>query len=314
MAGLLCNLKTDDEVIIPSYAFVTTASAFALRAVNIVWCDIREDTKNIDETKIESLITDRTKVLVILHYAGVACEMDTIMEICRKYHLILVEDAAQAIGCSYKGIPLGKFGDLAALSFHETKNIQCGEGGALLVNNPEMVERAQFVRDKGTNRIHFNRGIVDKYTWVDLGSSFMMSELQAAFLYPQFLELEEINQRRLETCRLYREKLSDILPPGRMPVIPDVIQDNGHMFYIMPDNLSERQRMIEFLDQNGIMAVFHYVPLHRAPFWNGKYYYISLPVTDRVSETLLRLPLYYNMEPGEVEYITWKISLFPHSI
>ncbi len=310
MAGLLCNLKAGDEIIIPSFAFVTTASAFAHRGVNIAWCDIREDTKNIDEKKIEPLISDRTKALVILHYAGVACEMDAIMEICQKYHLILVEDAAQAIGCSYRGVPLGKFGDLAALSFHETKNIQCGEGGALLVNNPGMVERAQILRDKGTNRIHFNRGLVDKYTWVDLGSSFLMSELQAAFLYPQLLELEAINQKRLETCCLYRQKLSNIFPPGKMPVIPGGIQDNGHMFYIMLDNLPERQRMIEFLDRNGIMAVFHYVPLHRAPFWKGKYHHISLPVTDHVSEALLRLPLYYDMEPGEVEYITGKIRLF----
>lgn len=307
MAGLLCNLKAGDEVIMPAYAFVTTASAFAHRGVDIAWCDIREDTKNIDEKKIESLITNRTRALVILHYAGVACEMEAIMEICRKHHLFLVEDAAQAIGCSYHGVPLGKFGDLAALSFHETKNIQCGEGGALLVNNAGMVERAQILRDKGTNRIHFNRGIVDKYTWEDLGSSFMMSELQAAFLYPQLLELETINRKRRETCRLYREKLTGLLSPAKMPVIPGGIRDNGHMFYIMLTNHPERQRMISYLDQNGIMAVFHYVPLHHAPFWKGKYQHISLPVTGRVSETLLRLPLYYGMEPGEVEYITEKI-------
>jgi dTDP-4-amino-4,6-dideoxygalactose transaminase len=311
MAGLLCNLTAGDEIIMPSFAYVTTAGAFAHRGVDIAWCDIREDTKNIDEKKIESLISARTKALVILHYAGVACEMDVIMEICRKHRLILVEDAAQAIGCRYRGVPLGKFGDLAALSFHETKNIQCGEGGALLVNNPAMVERAQVLRDKGTNRIHFDSGMVDKYTWVDLGSSFAMSELQAAFLYPQLLELEAIDAKRLETCCLYRQKLSGLFPPGKMPVIPSGIKDNGHMFYIMLDTLRGRQRMIEYLKGNGVMAVFHYVPLHRAPFWKGKYHDISLPVTDRVSETLLRLPLYYDIAPGEVEYITERIGLFP---
>jgi len=313
MAGLLCNLKAGDEIIMPSFAFVTTASAFAQRGVDIVWCDIREDTKNIDEKKIEPLITGRTKALVILHYAGVACEMEAIREICRKHRLILVEDAAQAIGCRYRGVPLGKFGDLATLSFHETKNIQCGEGGALLVNNSKMVERAQILRDKGTNRIHFNRGAVDKYTWVDLGSSFLMSELQAAFLYPQILELAEIDRNRLETYGLYYRLLADVLPPARLPIIPPGITHNGHMFYILSESHQQRKKLIEFLDKNGVMAVFHYVPLHRAPFWKGKYDHISLPVTDRVSESLLRLPLFYNMDPGEVGYITEKISLFFHT-
>lgn len=314
MASLLSNLKAGDEVIMPAFAFVTTASAFVHRGVNIAWCEIREDTKNIDEKKIEPLITDKTKALVILHYGGVACEMDTIMEICQKHHLLLVEDAAQAIGCSYRSIPLGKFGDLAALSFHETKNIQCGEGGALLVNNPEMVERAQVLKDKGTNRNLFNRGIVDKYSWVDLGSSFLMSELQAAFLYSQFLGCDKINHKRRELCLLYRKKLSAILSPRRMPIIPGNIRENGHIFYILLNSLSERQRMIEFLNRYGIMAVFHYVPLHRAPFWKGKYHHISLPITDHVSETLLRLPLYYDMEPIEIDYITGRIKLFFQTI
>jgi dTDP-4-amino-4,6-dideoxygalactose transaminase len=314
MAGILCNLRPGDEVIMPSYTFVTTASAFALRGVDIVWCEIREDTKNIDETQIEALITPRTKAVVVVHYAGVACEMETIVEICRRHNLFLVEDAAQAVDCYYKGEPLGKFGDLAALSFHETKNIQCGEGGALLVNNPGMVERAQFVRDKGTNRIHFNRGMVDKYTWVDLGSSFMISELQAAFLYPQLLKSEKINRDRLETFQLYYRLLSKVLPPAKLPIIPPGITHNGHMFYMLAESHGQRKKSIEFLDENGIMAIFHYVPLHKAPFWKGKYDHISLPVTDRVSETLLRLPLYYGMEPGEVEYITGRISLFSRGI
>jgi len=314
MASLLCNLQPGDEVIMPSYTFVTTASAFALRGVEIVWCEIRADTKNIDETQIEALITPRTKAVVVVHYAGVACEMETIGEICRKHNLFLVEDAAQAIDCYYKGEPLGKFGDLAAFSFHETKNLQCGEGGALLVNNPEMVERAQLVRDKGTDRIHFNRGLVDKYTWVELGSSFLVSELQAAFLYPQLLKSGEINRNRLETYQLYYRLLSNLLPPAQLPIIPPGITNNGHMFYLLSESYTQRKKLIEYLDENGIMAIFHYVPLHKAPYWKGKYDHISLPVTDRVSETLLRLPLYYGMEPGEVEYITGRISLFYQGI
>ena len=209
MAALLCDLGPGDEVIIPSYAFVTTASAFALRGVKIVWCDIRRDTKNIDESEIENLITAKTRAIVIIHYGGVACEMDRISEICKKYNLYLIEDAAQAIGCSYKGKRLGGFGDLAALSFHETKNIQCGEGGALLVNNPNMVERAQIIRDKGTNRIHFEQGKVDKYTWVDIGSSYLMSELQAAFLYSQLEEMDKVNENRLKSWTYYYELLSE---------------------------------------------------------------------------------------------------------
>ena len=314
MAAILCHLQPGDEVIMPSYTFVTTASAFALRGVDIVWCEIREDTKNIDETLIESLITPRTKAVAVVHYAGVACEMETIVEICRKHNLFLIEDAAQAVDCYYKGVPLGKFGDLAALSFHETKNIQCGEGGALLVNNPAMAERAQFVRDKGTNRIHFNRGMVDKYTWVDLGSSFLMSELQAAFLYPQLLKSEEITRNRRETHRLYNRLLSKVLPPAKLPLIPPGITNNGHMFYILTESPQQRKKLIEFLAENGIMAIFHYIPLHKAPFWKGKYQRISLPITDRVSATLLRLPLYYDMEPSAVEYIAGKMSLFFHAI
>jgi dTDP-4-amino-4,6-dideoxygalactose transaminase len=310
MSGLLCRLQPGDEVIMPSFTFVTSASAFALRGVEIVWCDIREDTKNIDESKIEALITPRTKAVVVVHYAGVACQMDVIQDICRRHNLFLVEDAAQAIDCSFNGKPLGNFGDLAALSFHETKNIQCGEGGALLVNNPDMVERAQFLRDKGTNRIYFNQGIVDKYTWVELGSSFLMSELQAAFLYPQLLESKNINQNRLETWNLYYRLLADQLPGKKLPVIPANIEHNGHMFYIMLNNRKQRQRMIEFLKDHGVMAIFHYVPLHKAPYWKGKYLHISLPVTDRVSETLLRLPLYYNMKVEEVEYVVTYITRF----
>lgn len=310
MAALLFRLEPGDEVIIPSYTFVSTAAAFALRGVEIVWCDIHNDTKNIDEARIESLITPRTKAVVVVHYAGSACRMDVIGDICRKHGLFLVEDAAQAVDCSFNGAPLGSFGDLAALSFHETKNIQCGEGGALLVNNPGMIDRAQFLRDKGTDRIHFNRGIVDKYTWVELGSSFMMSELQAAFLFPQLRDSVEINRNRVETWNRYYRLLSDLLPAEKLPVILDNFRHNGHMFYIMTDTPQQRAQMIEFLKRNGIMAVFHYVPLHKAPFWKGKYDHISLPVTERVSDTLVRLPLYYNMAGDDVDYVVKCIADF----
>jgi len=308
MAGLLCNLKPGDEVIMPSYTFVTTASALALRGVHIVWCDIRADTKNIDETKIESLISSKTKALVVVHYAGVACDMETIVDICSRHHLFLIEDAAQAIDCYYKGNPLGGFGDLAALSFHETKNLQCGEGGALLVNNPDMIERAQFIRDKGTNRIHFNQGIVDKYTWVELGSSFLMSELQAAFLYPQLLVSQEINQSRVNSWNLYYKLLSGFLPSERLPDVPGYASHNGHMFYIMLDSLKQRKEMIDYLKERGIYAIFHYVPLHRAPFWKGKYDKVYLPITEMVSGTLLRLPLFYNLKKEAIEYIVMHIN------
>jgi dTDP-4-amino-4,6-dideoxygalactose transaminase len=310
MAALLCRLEPGDEVIMPSYTFVSTASAFTLRGIEIVWCDIHNDTKNIDEVRIESLITPRTKAVVVVHYAGVACKMDVIGDICRKHGLFLVEDAAQAVDCSFNGAPLGSFGDLAALSFHETKNIQCGEGGALLVNNPGMIDRAQFLRDKGTDRIHFNRGLVDKYTWVELGSSFMMSELQAAFLFPQLRDSVEINRNRVETWNRYYRLLSDLLPAEKLPVIPGNVRHNGHMFYILSDTLRQRAQMIESLKKNGIMAVFHYVPLHKAPFWKGKYHHISLPVTEQVSDTLVRLPLYYNMAGDDVDNVVKCIADF----
>ena len=310
MAGLLSGIEPGDEVIMPSYTFVSTASAFELRRATIVWCDIRPDTKNIDETKLEALITFKTKAIVVVHYAGVACEMDTIKDVCDKHNIILIEDAAQAIDCYYKDQPVGSFGDLAAMSFHETKNIQCGEGGALLVNNPDMVERAEFIRDKGTNRSHFNKGIVDKYTWVELGSSFLMSELQAAFLYPQLLHSVKVNNNRLESWNYYYKLLSEFIPTDRLPIIPQECKHNAHMFYIMCGFIEQRSDLIDYLKEIGIMAIFHYVPLHKAPYWKGKYDHIHLPITDKVSETLLRLPLYYGMKEDEIKYICNKVNEF----
>jgi len=310
MTALLAGIVPGDEVIMPSYTFVTTASAFELRKADIVWCDIRPDTKNIDETKIEDLITSRTKAVVVVHYAGVACEMDTIREICKKHNLLLIEDDAQGIDSFYKNRPLGSLGDMAAVSFHETKNIQCGEGGALLVNNPDLVERAEFIRDKGTNRIHFNKGIVDKYTWIELGSSFLMSEFQAAFLYPQLLESETVNNDRLRSWDMYYRLLSEFISENRLPVVPDHCRHNAHMFYIMCDSFGQRRELIEFLGMNGISAIFHYVPLHKAPYWNGKYESLTLENTELISQTLLRLPMFYGLKQDEIIYICEKIKEF----
>jgi len=310
MAALLSDLEPGDEVIMPSFTFVSTASAFALRRVKIVWCDIRPDTKNIDETKLESMITKKTKAIVIVHYAGIACEMDAITRLCKKYNILLIEDAAQAIDSYYKGKHLGSIGDFGALSFHETKNIQCGEGGALLVNNKELSDRAEFIRDKGTNRIHFNKGIVDKYTWVELGSSFLMSELQAAFLYPQLLRSAEVNSSRLESWKYYYRSLSDIIPEERLPSVPEYCRFNGHIFYFLTKDNEERNELIKFLTVNDIVSVFHYVPLHKAPYWKGKYDDIVLETTERVSKTLIRLPMYYGIKEEEIDFVVAKVKEF----
>lgn len=310
MCALLCNVKPGDEVIMPSYTFVSTASAFALRGTEIVWCDIRPDTKNIDETKIEALITERTKAVVVVHYAGVACEMDEIVAICERHGLTLVADAAQAIGSTYKGRPLGGIADLAAFSFHETKNTQCGEGGALIVNDPDLVERAEFMRDKGTNRTQFVKGLVDKYTWVELGSSFLMSELQAAFLSPQLRRAGEINEKRLADWGRYYQRLSGFMPPEALPVVPAHCEHNGHMFYVLLEDLAERNGLIDHLRAGGILACFHYVPLHKAPYWRGKYDGLDLPVTCDASAKLLRLPMFYELRDDEIDYVCRKVEAF----
>jgi dTDP-4-amino-4,6-dideoxygalactose transaminase len=310
MCALLSDIQPGDEVIMPSFTFVTTASAFELRRANIVWCDIRPDTKNIDENKIERLITAKTKAVVVMHYAGVACEMNKIIEICKRNDLILIEDAAQAIDSYYDGKPLGSFGDLAALSFHETKNIQCGEGGALLVNNSSLTERAEFIRDKGTDRIHFNKGLVDKYTWVELGSSFLMSELQAAFLLAQLEMSEKINESRLNIWNFYYQSLKSFIPVENLPQIPKNCSHNAHMFYILCKDLEQRKELIKYLSDNGVYAIFHYVPLHAAPYWKGKYEGLILENTERISGTLLRLPFFYGLREEEIEHVCRFIKKF----
>ena len=299
MAALLIDIHPGDEVIMPSYTFVSTANAFALRGAKIVFVDIRPDTMNIDETKIEAAITSKTKAIVSVHYGGVGCEMDVIMEIANRYNLFLIEDAAQGMMATYKKRPLGTIGHLGTYSFHETKNYTSGgEGGLLLVNDRRFVERAEILREKGTNRSKFFRGEIDKYSWVDLGSSYLPSELQAAYLYAQLLEAEKIAKKRLDIWQRYRTGLSELETLGKIEFqsIPPECQHNGHLFYIKLKDMEERTRMLKYLRGEGILAVFHYIPLHSS--LAGKKYgcfHGSDRYTTRESERLIRLPFYYSL-------------------
>ena len=298
MASLLCDLRPGDEVILPSFTFSSSANAFAIYGARLVFVDIRPDTMNIDETKIEAAITDRTRVIVAMHYAGVACEMDAIMDIARRYKLLVIEDAAQAVMSSYKGRPLGTIGDVGCYSFHETKNYSMGEGGAVVVNNPAFVERAEILREKGTDRARFFRGQVDKYTWVDIGDSFLPSELNAAYLWAQLEMADEINENRLESWNAYRAAFQDLADAGRieLPTVPEGCVHNAHMFYIKCRDLSERTELIRFLKERDILAVFHYVPLHSAPAGLKYGRFCGEDVyTTRESDRLVRLPLYYGL-------------------
>jgi dTDP-4-amino-4,6-dideoxygalactose transaminase len=299
MAAMLANIGPGDEVIMPSYTFVSTANAFALRGATPVFVDIRPDTLNLDETKIEAAITSKTRAIVPVHYAGVACEMDTIMEIASRHKLIVIEDAAQGIESSYKGRSLGSIGHLATLSFHETKNIISGEGGALLINSPEMCARAEIIREKGTNRSQFFRGQVDKYTWVDFGSSYLPSELVAAFLWAQMEESEDITRRRLDIWDGYHSALEYLEDHGeiRRPLVPPECQHNAHMYYLLLPDLESRTAFISKLAENDIGAVFHYVPLHSSPM--GKKVGRAdekLLCTEDLSNRLVRLPLWLGVE------------------
>lgn len=267
MAALLCDIKPDDEVIMPSYTFVSTADAFVLRGAKVVFVDIRPDTMNIDEQKIEAAITKKTKAIVPVHYAGVSCEMDKIMDIARGYNLYVIEDAAQGVMSTYKGQALGSIGDYGCFSFHETKNYSMGEGGALLIKNEDMIEPAEIIREKGTNRSKFFRGQIDKYTWVDAGSSYLPSELNAAYLWAQFEEAQKIYDDRMKNWKAYYDNLKNLRERGRieLPFVPNECVHNAHMFYIKVKDLEERTRLISYLKDNGINAVFHYIPLHSAP-------------------------------------------------
>ena len=303
MAAHLCGTGPGDEVIMPSYTFCSTADAFVLTGATPVFVDIRPDTQNIDETKIERAITDRTKVICCVHYAGVACEMDAIMEIAARHHLLVVEDAAQGVMSSYKGRALGTIGDFGCYSFHETKNYSMGEGGALLLRDPKYIDAAEILREKGTNRSMFYRGQIDKYTWVSYGSSYLPSDLNAAYLMAQLDIAEEINESRLARWHQYYELLSPLAEAGRigLPVIPEECVQNAHMFYIKTKDIGERQELIHALAARGILAVFHYLPLHTSPAGQKFGRFDGEDVcTTKESERILRLPMYYGLTEQDV--------------
>lgn len=313
MSAILTNIQPGDEVIAPSYTFVSTVNAFVLRGAKIVFVDIRPDTMNINEDLIEGAITEKTKVIVPVHYAGVSCEMDKIMEVARRHNLIVVEDAAQGVMAKYKGKALGSIGDIGCYSFHETKNYTMGEGGAILIQQKGWAERAEIILEKGTNRSNFLRGNVDKYTWVDIGSSYLPSELNAAYLYAQLVEAEMINDNRINTWNLYYKGLEALQEKGvlGLPVVPDECEHNAHMFYIKCKDLKERTLLIDYLKANNIMSAFHYIPLHssKAGIKYGRFHGEDR-YTTRESERILRLPMYYNLEESKVEYIVDKIKDF----
>ena len=313
LAALLANIQPGDEVIMPSFTFVSTADAFILRGATAVFVDIRPDTMNIDEKLIEAAITPKTKAIAPVHYAGVSCEMDTIMDIAQRHHLMVIEDAAQGVMSSYKGKALGTIGDFGCYSFHETKNYSMGEGGAILINDPDQIERAEIIREKGTNRSKFFRGQIDKYTWVDLGSSYLPSDLNAAYLWAQLEKAQEVYDDRMASWDLYYERLLPLQEAGKieLPVIPDGCIQNAHMFYIKAKHLEERTALIAWLKEREISAVFHYIPLHSAPAgrkfgrFNGEDIY-----TTRESERLLRLPMYYGLTAEDVHTVCDAVEAF----
>ena len=313
MAALLCGIKPGDEVILPSFTFSSTANSFVLAGATLVFVDIRPDTMNIDENKIESAITEKTKVICPVHYAGVACEMDTIMSIAKKYNLIVVEDAAQAVMSSYKGKACGTIGDFGCYSFHETKNYSMGEGGAIVINNAAYIEKAEILREKGTNRSQFFRGQVAKYNWVDFGDSYLQSDLNAAYLWAQLEVAEEINNNRLDTWNAYRESLKTLEEKGliELPVIPDECVHNAHMFYIKCKDLETRQAYIKYMKENDILCVFHYVPLHSAPagLKFGRFDGMDEQTTPD-SDRLVRLPMYYNIDKKDLQKVIDKTIAF----
>jgi len=313
MAAILIDVKPDDEVITPSYTFVSTANAFVLRGAKIVFADSQAHHPNIDATQIEKLITPKTKAIVVVHYAGIACDMDSIQEIAQKYNLFLIEDAAQAIEAFYKDQVLGSFGHLSAFSFHETKNIISGEGGMLVINDESLMKRAEIIREKGTNRSAFFRGEVDKYGWVDVGSSFLPSEIIAAFLYAQLENLENIQEKRHLIWQTYYQNLSEGEQKGyfKLPQIPHYAKHNAHLFYLICRNLEERTNLIAHLKNKDIQAVFHYLSLHKSPFYQSQGHHIPfLPNSDYFTDNLVRLPFYYELKPEEQSYICQSIIDF----
>ena len=313
MAMLLCDLQPGDEVILPSYTFSSTATSAVLAGAKLVFVDVRPDTMNIDENKIEDAITDRTKVIIAMHYAGVACEMDTIMDIAKRHNLIVVEDAAQGVMSKYKGKYLGTIGTFGCYSFHETKNYSMGEGGALVINDPEYNERAEILREKGTNRAKFFRGQVDKYTWVDFGDSYLPSELNAAYLWALLLNADEINDNRIATWNRYYQGLQTMAKEGKfeIPTVPEECEHNAHMFYLKCKDLKERSEFIKFMKEKELYCVFHYIPLHSAPAgekfgrFDGEDEF-----TTKESERLVRLPMYYGLLEDQVDLVVEGIKEF----
>lgn len=313
MAALLADVKPGDEVIMPSYTFVSTADAFVLRGATPVFVDIRPDTMNIDEKKIEAAITDKTVGIVPVHYAGVACEMDTIMDVAKRHNLWVIEDAAQGIMSTYKGKALGTFGEFGCFSFHETKNYSMGEGGAILIRDEEKIEDAEILREKGTNRSKFFRGQIDKYTWVNQGSSYLPSDMNAAYLWAQLEMAEKINDYRISIWEQYRRELTPLAEAGKieLPTVPKDCVHNAHMFYIKAKDIEERSALISYMKENGVLTVFHYIPLHTAPAglkfgrFHGEDKY-----TTKESERLVRLPLYFGLKEEEVSYICDKVREF----
>ena len=306
MAAILLDAKPGDEVIMPSYTFVSTANAFVLRGLKPVFVDIRPDTLNINEKLIEEAITEKTVAIAPVHYAGVGCEMDTLLSIATKYKLKVIEDAAQGVMSEYKGKPLGTIGDLGCYSFHETKNIVSGEGGAIVINNAEYHDRSEIIREKGTNRSRFFRGQVDKYTWVDIGSSYLPSDIIASFLYAQLEKAEQITQKRLKVWGKYDAFFKTYEKAGilRCPIIPAECKHNAHMYYILFNDIETRTEYTDYLKENGVSSVFHYIPLHSAPMGEKYCRHVGdMSVTNRISDTLLRMPMFYDLEDAELNYI-----------
>lgn len=313
MSAILTEINAGDEVILPSYTFTSTANSFRTRGANLKFIDIREDTLNIDENKIEKAINNKTKAIVLVHYAGVSCEMKKILEIAKKYNIFIIEDAAQTIESKYNGKYLGTIGDIGCFSFHETKNLTCGEGGAILINNPEFIERAEILWEKGTNRTKFYKGEVDKYTWVDIGSSFLPSEILSAFLYSQLKNVEMITSKRRKCWNYYFDNLGKLEADGflKIPAIPNNCDHNGHIFYIILGDQEIRDNLIDFLKSEGILTVFHYIPLHLSQMGKKMGYNSGdLPITERLASSLLRLPLYYEITEAQQEKVIYSINKF----
>ena len=313
MCALLLNIEEGDEVIMPSYTFVSTANAFVLRGAKIIFADSREKDPNIDADSLEKLITPRTKAIVVVHYAGIACDMDTIMSLSRKHNLYVVEDAAQAIESAYKGKSLGSIGHLATFSFHETKNVISGEGGALLINDEQFIARAEILWEKGTNRSAFFRGEVDKYSWIDVGSSFLPSDITAAFLYAQLEAIETIQQKRISLWDGYYKNLLQLKKMGvGIPEIPSEHKHNAHLFYLVCRDANERESILKYLNEKGVNAIFHYLSLHRSVFYSKHHWGGELPNCDHYHDCLIRLPLYYELSLEDIRYVVSTVLKYYH--